>query len=427
MASRQIAKIFGYESMFRRRKRLELVALFGAALVLAGFAPKPPLESFKTTSSSLVTPVMVIGRDDRRDIPKNLKKLEGSIGLLIMHGREGSSRSYMCTAFCVAPDVIATNAHCLVRDGRKQHRDLDRISFNLRPDTLTRTFGSRSPLVIVDPDEPYLSFYTGYTRSKGSLGTAKYDWAFAKLRNPICRGHALPFASLSSKELRREGSKGKIFMLGYHGDTMLLLGPRYSPNCRPTVRSGGGSMRHYCDMVKGSSGSPLLWQDGEQFKVVGINIGQYAWRRQRVYVNRFTGQRIGKPITVSSGQYNYATPPNGFMKGVRHFREAKLLWHREDFLEYQELLKKAGFYKGKIDGLYGPATRAATQKFEKSLDLVPIGLPTRGLIDVLRQKTNSKPRKRDAAFNASEGLEPGAAYQPNIEEIYPKGHNVVNY
>jgi len=43
--------------------------------------------------------------------------------------------------------------------------------------------------------------------------------------------------------------------------------------------------------------------------------------------------------------------------------------------EIQEALAKAGFFKGKPDGIWGPATREAMKQFQKQHGFTPTGLP----------------------------------------------------
>src|SRR5262245_31475157 len=55
-------------------------------------------------------PVAVFGIDDRVALPAKHRELQDKLGLLF----NPRSRT-VCTAFCVAPDTIATAGHCLFR------------------------------------------------------------------------------------------------------------------------------------------------------------------------------------------------------------------------------------------------------------------------------------------------------------------------
>lgn len=43
-------------------------------------------------------------------------------------------------------------------------------------------------------------------------------------------------------------------------------------------------------------------------------------------------------------------------------------------MEIQSLLNKLGYYVGELDGIYGPKTSAAVQKFQRYFGLVPTGI-----------------------------------------------------
>src|SRR5215468_4744195 len=63
----------------------------------------------------VVQPAAVFGNDDRIPLPAKYKDLQEKIGLLF------NPRSRMvCTAFCVAPDIVATAGHCLFRIAGEQ-------------------------------------------------------------------------------------------------------------------------------------------------------------------------------------------------------------------------------------------------------------------------------------------------------------------
>ena len=52
----------------------------------------------------------VFGEDDRGPVPAGLRATQEMIGLLY-----NGKAQIVCTAFCVAPDIVATAAHCLFR------------------------------------------------------------------------------------------------------------------------------------------------------------------------------------------------------------------------------------------------------------------------------------------------------------------------
>src|SRR5882757_4806777 len=88
------------------------MALIAAAVVAATTAagPAPAWQPApRQQSPSAIHPVAVFGSDDRMPTPAKYKDVQEKIGLFF-----NLRRRTVCTAFCVAPDVIATAGHCLL-------------------------------------------------------------------------------------------------------------------------------------------------------------------------------------------------------------------------------------------------------------------------------------------------------------------------
>lgn len=51
---------------------------------------------------------------------------------------------------------------------------------------------------------------------------------------------------------------------------------------------------------------------------------------------------------------------------------------KEQLLRQQEILASLGYYKGELDGIWGPKTIEAKKAYEKSLDFIP-GIPNNGM------------------------------------------------
>ncbi|MEM9027758.1 MAG: trypsin-like peptidase domain-containing protein [Pseudomonadota bacterium] len=339
-----------------------------------------------TMTRSPIIKADVIGKDQRIQIPRKLRKVAAGIGLLWQQG--GGS---VCTAFCVSDNIIATNAHCLVKQRGRPTRQLDRFQF-LRAPLSSRFQHSQhlSRLVFATSDTPHLSFYAGYYRGPTTERTMVHDWAFAKLRKPVCRGHVLTFSDASRKAVAEASRKNRIAMIGYHGDRSLRQ-RWYSPNCRIRFRSSKLSMTHSCDSFKGSSGSPILMlTDSGTPAVIGINVGTVATRRYRVRRDRQTRRRVGRPRLLSTSVTNVAVSTAAYRQGLAVFERAKLLSGRSDLVEFQQRLGELGFSPGAADGRYGPRTRLATMRFERSLGRDAIGLPTGQLLTELRNRIEAR-------------------------------------
>lgn len=77
--------------------------------------------------------------------------------------------------------------------------------------------------------------------------------------------------------------------------------------------------------------------------------------------NLFTHSEFGKP----------ACPGDAVTSWVESFRKTG---NGPSLLDVQKKLKALGFDPGKLDGLWGPTTRTAVVKFQKSSGLVPDGI-----------------------------------------------------
>ena len=129
---------------------------------------------------------IVIGEDDRTDVPGEYRRLADGVGLLY-----NAKASFACTAFCVATDVIATNAHCLLRErgpnGPVKLGDMRFSPFGPVAETDTLHYS----LEHVSEDQPRLSVLGGHSRGGAEISQQSGDWALAKLKTAVCRGREL--------------------------------------------------------------------------------------------------------------------------------------------------------------------------------------------------------------------------------------------
>ena len=347
------------------------------AVPLPGTAKLPP------NTKSILHKVDVIGKDQRIRLPKELAALGKGIGIVFQAGG-----GWACTAFCVKPSVIATNAHCLFgRPGQRKAVRLDRTKFALASNKRGTQYNS-SALLIHDMKQPGLSIYSGYYRSRRSLLAFRNDWALTKLRSPICRGSELELAPLSPKQIAQEARSNRLSLIGYHGDKR-MDGKWLSRPCRirstsdrrfllPSQRRGLRSVAslvlHTCDATRGASGAPLLVHTRNGFKVVAINAGTIGFTKYR---RTRTGRR-GR-IVVSRAT-NVAVTSQTFAEGIERFSSEALIRSDRRFERVQLLLREAGYYGGPIDGLYGPASRSAIVQYEQRHRFAALGLPTNALL-----------------------------------------------
>lgn len=365
---------------------------------------------------NLVHKVRVIGKDERR--PLDGAAADG-VGIVYHREKKGA-----CTAFCVAADVIASNAHCLIR--RPSHSkdvDLSTVIFALRRrqgvvpadprlqeiSRLLRSIQGRGPewkisrLKYADKAQPMLSVYAGYYRGRRSVSEFSNDWAFAKIENPVCEGKSLPILAHSrSKVIAASRSTGP-FLIGYHGDKSFeqrWLSPScylytkkdlrfLHPQHRHAVSASRNLYVHECDMREGASGAPILIDLGNGAQVFAINAGSLTF--QRYQVDRRTRRRH----TTSRHTANYAVGISEFVAGVERFKSETLISGIDDLRELQELLSKAGLYGAAVDSIFGAGTRSAILKYEQGQGLARLGIPTSQLLSLLRKQYQPSERARE--------------------------------
>ncbi|GJM03470.1 MAG: hypothetical protein DHS20C08_19710 [Rhodomicrobium sp.] len=383
----------------------------------------PP--SIKLAPQSLITKIAVLGKDERTRLPERYVDLAAGIGILGQHGRVGWS----CTAFCVAPNVIATNAHCVVKNPTVGRRlDLSRTLFVLpkfkRSSTGSKFKSRISYPEFVDPRRPALSIYYGNFNNIRSVNAQGQDWAFVKLIHSVCRGRTLKFSQRPMSEIRKAAKKKQVFMIGFHGDKKMeerlfskdcaIRSPsdrKYFLNAqRRRMLRQAVLLPHTCDAFKGSSGSPIFLETKDGPKVIGINLGSLRYERYQIKKNRYTGKIISRKKLKNGRETNMAVQPRAFMDGLDRFKNEQLLNSIHDLRRLQSNLKKLGFYRGRIDGLFGKGTRRAVITFERKQNLIALGLPTRQLLERLDNQITQQDEARNQVLR-----DENAAHQPASE------------
>ena len=350
----------------------------------------------------------VIGKDQRQKLSSKYHPQAIGIGILGQPGK----RSWSCTAFCVAPNIIATNAHCIVKNQTVGRRlDLSRTIFMLpalkNPKTKSYTHSRFSHPQYVDPKTPGLSVYSGHFRKTSSVRTQSQDWAFTKLTNKACQGRTLEFVDLSIKDLQKAAKQKRLLMIGFHGDNKMkehlvsieckVRSPQnrtyFLKAQRRQMAKQAVLLPHTCDSFKGSSGSPILLKTEKGLKVVGINLGSIRYERYQIRKNRYTGKVISRKKLRNTRETNMAVRPRAFLKGLERFKNETLFHSPRQLGLLQTLLKELKFYKGKIDNKWGPASKRAVTRYERKHDLAPLGLPTKELLTHIWQEIDKKKLK----------------------------------
>lgn len=336
--------------------------------------------------------VAIFGTDDRTAIPTLYLSLAERIGLLF-----NNHTRTVCTAFCVAPNVIATAAHCLFKPAAEASPKLSEFWFARgydRQRDFTRIAGHAS-------NSASQHIMTGAARlSTRPPIDAASDWALVRLARAACQNTVLPVKPISGEAIVKAAAGRRIFQIAYHRDTAQWK-PVYSQPCKVDRRFGAVDwpmiardftapahlILHLCDTGGASSGSPLLMETADGPAVIGINIGTYEQARVLVQAGQVTHRF--KSETVANTGVN----ADVFAARIDIVARARILAAATEISDLQSRLQARGFYAGPVDGSYGPQLRQAIEAFEDRHRLTVTGLPT---ADLTRRLT-MEPRPATAA------------------------------
>jgi protease YdgD len=361
-----------------------VTGLFLAGAAQAGVTSPP---AFSTPENTSLKPVAVFGDDDRQDLPEEYSALEGKIGMLY----EQSTQT-LCTAFCVAKDIVATAAHCLFQHKNGRLPNLSDVTFRLNYGTTqqrTGIYGRRTPYT-----KHFIAVGTTAFNNEPPL-SAPRDWALVKLENPICRFGALKVEPRPVPELIEKSKENKIFQVAYHWDYKHWR-LAYSKSCfvdqdyeqikwqfiKKHFIDNDQLLLHKCDTGGASSGSPILMKPGpgESPVAVAINVGTYT--RTRILLRKGEVVKKLNPDIIANTGVN----GSAFQHVISQFENAEMIASHENMVKLQTELHARGLYSGEIDGKLGRGTRSAILSFENSLGLPPTGLPTLALLQRFGQE-----------------------------------------
>ncbi len=321
-------------------------------------------------------PIAVFGKDERKSLPKADAKLKGQIGLLF-----NNSARTVCSAFCIAPRLIATAGHCLFRPGTEgKVPDLSGFWFTSEPNgrkAYSRIAGTRDGTALQN-----IMVDTTEIKVRPPID-ATGDWAVIRLARPICEGHVLAVESLTGPELEQKSKAGKIFQIAFHRDFKewqlarsgaCEIRQEFDSLKREAIARDfhhpDGLVLHQCDTGEASSGSPILLQTDKGPAVVAINVGTYV--QSKVLMKDGKVEQRFDPETIA----NTAVSAAHLKPLIESIRDARIATSREDIVEFQRRLQAMGLYAGALDGHFGELTRVAIRAYQQSTALPVTGLPT---------------------------------------------------
>ncbi len=319
----------------------------------------------------------VFGADERAPVPQSLRAAVGKIGVIF----DPRSRS-ICTAFCVAPNIVATAAHCL-------YRTADETPLRLT-DVTVRLHASRATSHIAGADlgapEPNVVAGSTHLNVRPPIDATR-DWALVRMARPLCKAGILKVAPHPVDDVMRLAAHKRVYNIAYHRDL-----PKWQPMLgRPcSVKRNFADapwsiirrdfaepdqlLLHTCDTGGGSSGSPLLVDGPDGPEVVGINVGTYV-QSKVVMLNGEVVHRFKSDDVANTGVNAQA-----FADALAAFKHADLLASARDIRRLQEALAALSLYEGPRDGRYGEALKGAIKTFERASAMPVTGLATRPLL-----------------------------------------------
>jgi protease YdgD len=322
----------------------------------------------------------VFGPDQRVPLPETMRDTGTKIGVFF----DSKSQS-VCTAFCVAPDVIMTAAHCLYRTSGEQPLRLTDLSFKLNGANQTTKIAGATDGV------PEANVTSGSIKlSVRPPIDATRDWALVRLTQPACKAGALRISAKPVDEVMKLADKGRVFNVAYHRDLpkwepMLGTGCTVQRNFAdadwPTIKRDftepGQLLLHTCDTGAASSGSPLLVDGPQGPEVVGINVGTYV-QSKVIMLNGEVLHRFKSDDVANTGVNAQAFAPR-----VAEFLVAETLTSRLEIRKLQDALAAQALYEGPRDGRYGAALQTAIERYQRAAHMPVNGFATNGVLQAL--------------------------------------------
>ncbi len=386
--------------MTRRIRYWRAFAVFGLGAVLVGHLsgdhaigapPRPEVSG----ADSVVLPVAVFGRDDRTALPERLAGVASRMGVLF-----NNPARTVCSAFCVAPAVIATAAHCVSVHSPQGARLRAADFYFARAYDRERDY-SRIEGHAVGSTAQHI--YTGEFRLnvRPPIDAAR-DWALVRLDRSICKG-GLPVRPATSDDIIEMANAGRLFSISYHRDLPSWT-PTYAGPCHaardfgastwktiaPDFESPDEIILHTCDTGGASSGSPIFSETPDGPVVVAINVGTYV--QSRVITQQGKAASRQQTETIA----NTAVNARVFADQIAAFEAASILRAGNPIRQLQEHLAALGYYGGRADGDYGPVLKAAIVDYEKARALPATGLATAALLSRLVAEVTSQHRPTSA-------------------------------
>lgn len=168
-----------------------------------------------------------------------------------------------CTATLIAPDIILTAAHCLVTEaGRRRSDDVFTFNAGLRYGRVSAQRGVRRSMI-------HPNYDISLTELGDNIEAVSTDIALMQLDRPIVDG----IAPILVNGRATAGDRVQIVSYGRDRENFMSL----EDGCS-VLRNRNAVVMLTCQVVPGSSGSPVLVETGVGLRIVSVVSASARWR-----------------------------------------------------------------------------------------------------------------------------------------------------
>ncbi len=227
-----------------------LILVIASAMLSNSVYALPALGATSAANTSNMVQKANTFREDSRQDLDDLSAPWTTVGKLWLPG------SGSCTASLVGPDLILTNAHCVVENGELVLGD---YKFQLYLHG-KKHYGSAAVKRIWVGGDPVVD--------------RANDWAILRISQRLGdEAGWLGTQSVTDEEMVRAHEKVKVFEIGYSNDYKGGLFPAWQKGCR-FFPAPHGYFYHNCSGTSGSSGSPMFYEfsgGGGNTRIIAID------------------------------------------------------------------------------------------------------------------------------------------------------------
>src|SRR5262249_43546736 len=196
-------------------------AIVAAVLAATGATPARAWQMAPAERHAQALPIAVFGSDERSPVPTKYKEIQEKIGIFF-----NARRRTVCTAFCVARDVVVTAGHCLLGTGAEQPARFADFWFvrhfeGAREQSRVAGFANGTATQHVLLGSHHLSIHPPIDATR--------DWALVRLAKPACSKGVLPVRVLPIDAILSEAGAQHVFQVAYHRDYLPWRGAHPPP------------------------------------------------------------------------------------------------------------------------------------------------------------------------------------------------------